>query len=359
MSDASDAPRSERGDRARPEVGAALVSLHDEPEERKLRHGLRDARVLSRASAESPSQSSSRMTEASSSVFPAAFGSRSLRWPPVPRIVAASERREGLRDEARRHRHGDEADDDDRARQERAARVAAKVPRGEAHPPAHARAPASDALVRDDAAVLQPDPPFGPLDDARIVAGEQERDAARAVKLLEEVEEAASPSPSRATPWARRRGRGPARPRRRGRPRRAAAVRPTGRPAACPRAPPRPTAASAARARDAQSFLREPADPEREGDVLFRREDGHELVRLEDEAELLAPEARAPALVERRDVLPVEDGASPSPEDREGREGSGASSCRCPRGPRGPRIRPASRASDASDTPTTRSSPRR
>ena len=137
----------ERGNRPGPDVRRALLAFRDEAEERQLRHGLHDARVLLHDGGEALP------------VVQQQDGRLVVRLPRCPRVeeaqVAAGpadrrrlERRERLGDEAGRHRDGDESDDDDRPREERPARVALEVPRREARPPAHARAPAARARPR-------------------------------------------------------------------------------------------------------------------------------------------------------------------------------------------------------------------
>src|ERR1039458_6250471 len=61
-------------------------------------------------------------------------------------------------------------------------------------------------------------------------------------------------------------------------------------------------------------LLRQASYPQGEGDVLFRREHGHELVRLENEPELLAAEPSARALTETRNVTPFEEEAAGRPD---------------------------------------------
>ena len=106
-----------------------------------------------------------------------------------------------------------------------------------------------------------------------------------------------------------------------------------------------------ARARRAGLFG-EAADPEGEGDVLLRREDGHELVRLEDEAEPLAAEPRARALVEARDVAPLEEerpGVGRVEKAEEVQERRLAAAGRAGEDREGPRLEGERRVGDADD----------
>ena len=290
-------------------------------------------------SADSPCQSFRRIRDASSSVFPAAWGSTSRRWPPGAADRRGPERRERLRDEAGRHRRGDEADDDDRPGQERAARVPAAGSGRRGGPSGSRARPRGDALVRDDDAR-----PVGWMRrsarstmrgswlenrNATPRARWSSSNTSRSFFAVSESSEAVgssarmrtgSPTTARATATA------------------LALPCPKGRPDAGPRAPRgRPPQGRRARAR------RRPRRAARESRARGRR----------------SPPQRAPARAGapgRRSRSSPAGGASgrarrarrrparrrresPSPAGPAGRAGSEASSCRFPRAPREPRTR--------------------